>query len=59
MNLSNSQIHITSRALWASVHGICALSLADKLALTHSAPTEEIFYDLIDKYFAGLMLDDK
>ena len=59
MNLSSTQIKYTSRALWASVHGICALSLADKLALTKSEPAEDLIYELIDKYFAGLALEEK
>lgn len=59
MNLSSTQIHRTSRALWAGVHGICALALADKLALTQSEPAEELICELIDKYFAGLSLDDQ
>ncbi len=59
MNLNSRQIKCTSRALWASVHGICALALANKLALTQSEPAEELIYELIDKYFAGLALGDK
>lgn len=59
MNLDNSQIQKTSRVLWASVHGVCALALADKLALTKSDPTEELIQDLIDKYFTGLMQEQK
>jgi len=59
INLSSTQIQRTSRVLWASVHGICALALADKLALTQSDPAEELISELIDKYFAGLALEDK
>ncbi len=59
MHLSSAQIQRTSRALWASVHGICALALADKLALTQSDPAEELICELVDKYFIGLSLDDK
>jgi AcrR family transcriptional regulator len=59
MNLSSTQIQCTSRALWASVHGICALALADKLSLTKSEPAEDLIYELIDKYFAGLELNVK
>lgn len=58
MNLSNTQIQKTSRVLWASVHGICALALADKLALTQSDPAESLIQDLINKYFTGLMQED-
>lgn len=54
VNLSPLQIQTTSRALWASVHGICALSLSNKLALTQSNPAEDLIYDLINKYFIGL-----
>ncbi len=59
MNLSSTQIQRTSRALWASVHGICALALADKLALTRSDPAEKLIRELIDKYFIGLTLEGK
>jgi len=57
MNLNSAQIQLTSRALWASVHGICALALANKLALTQSESAEELIHELIDKYFAGLALE--
>lgn len=53
MNLDNIQIQTTSRVLWASVHGICALSLANKLALTQSAPAETLIEELINNYFIG------
>lgn len=55
MGLSEIQIKITACVLWASVHGICALALSDKLALTKSEPAEKLIYDLIDKYFIGLI----
>lgn len=59
MELSKIQMQKTARVLWASVHGICALALADKLALTQSDPAEALIHDLIDKYFTGLMQKTK
>ena len=59
MNLSSSQMKSTARALWASVHGICALALANKLDLTQSESAEELIHELIDKYFVGLALEGK
>lgn len=57
MSLNSTQIQRMSRTLWASVHGVCALALADKLALTQSDPAEELIRELIDKYFIGLTID--
>ncbi len=54
-DLTNEQMQKTARVLWASVHGICALALANKLALTKSEPEEALIEDLIDKYYAGLL----
>lgn len=59
MDLSKAQMQKTARVLWASVHGICALALADKLALTQSDPAEALIQDLMDKYFTGLMQEAK
>lgn len=52
--LNKKQVQCTSRSLWASVHGICALSLAGKLALTKSSPAEDLIHELVDKYSIGL-----
>lgn len=54
LKMSKIQIQRSSRVLWASVHGICALSLTGKLSITKSSPAEELIHDLIDKYFIGL-----
>ncbi len=54
LRLSKIQIQRSSRALWAGVHGICALSLAGKLSATGSSTAEELIHDLIDTYFTGL-----
>jgi AcrR family transcriptional regulator len=54
LSLSETEIKVASRTLWASVHGICALSLSGKLHLTASPPAEILINDLIDKYFRAL-----
>lgn len=59
VNLNSRQMQTTSRVLWASVHGICALALGGRLVLTQSDSTEALINDLIGKYFSGLMQDGK
>lgn len=44
----------TARVLWASVHGIASLAVADKLANVTNARAEVMLDDLIRTYIAGL-----
>ena len=44
----------TARVLWASIHGICALTLTNKLTLVGVETTESLTAALIDNYIAGL-----
>lgn len=43
-----------ARVLWASVHGIISLSLADKLAIVTTASAGRLIDDLLDTYLTGL-----
>lgn len=44
----------TARVLWASIHGICALTLTHKLRLVGVETVEDLTESLIDNYVAGL-----
>ncbi len=44
----------TARVLWASIHGICALTLTHKLRLVGVETVEDLTESLIENYVAGL-----
>ncbi len=44
----------TARVLWASIHGICALTLTNKLRLVGVETVEDLTEDLIENYVTGL-----
>ncbi len=44
----------TARVLWASIHGICALTLTNKLTLVGVETTEGLTDSLVENYIAGL-----
>ncbi|WP_282604487.1 TetR/AcrR family transcriptional regulator [Pelagibius sp. Alg239-R121] len=44
----------TARVLWASIHGICALTLTNKLTLVGVETVEGLTDSLIENYVAGL-----
>ena len=47
----------TARVLWASIHGICALTLTNKLRLVGVETVEDLTESLIENYVAGLKRD--
>lgn len=53
---SKRQNAIIARTLWSSVHGICILSLSDKLAITHSSSAKGMIDSLITNYLAGVQM---
>lgn len=47
--------HLAARALWSGVHGICVLSLSDKLSSAGQVPVAGLLDSLLDNYLAGYM----
>lgn len=52
-NSSQDDRHQASRVLWASVHGICALSIDDKLFAQETVLGEEMISSLITNYLGS------
>lgn len=46
----------TAKALWASIHGICALALSGKLDVVGAKSVQVLMDDLIDNYLRGIAL---
>jgi hypothetical protein len=51
---SEAERQRAARALWAGVHGITALSTADKLSVVTPETAERLIDDLVATYLAGL-----
>lgn len=49
-----AELRQTARVLWASIHGICALTLTNKLTLVGVETPESLTSSLIENYIAGL-----
>ncbi|TQV76222.1 TetR/AcrR family transcriptional regulator [Denitrobaculum tricleocarpae] len=49
-----AELRQTARVLWASIHGICALTLTNKLTLVGVETAESLTAALIENYIAGL-----
>lgn len=45
-----------AKALWASIHGICALGLSGKLDVVGAKSVQVLMDDLIDNYMKGLLI---
>ena len=58
-NHSSEKITHTSRALWCSVHGICALAVTSKLESSDAAYIQGLTDSLIKYFLAGLTLELK
>ncbi len=46
--------HLSAQVLWASIHGICVLSLSGKLDSINAESTEVLVSDLLKTYLRGL-----
>lgn len=46
-------VRLAARALWSGVHGICVLSLSDKLSSAGQVPVAALLDSLLDNYLAG------
>ena len=55
-HLRDAEIGEIATALWSGVHGICILSLTDKLHLGSSASLQRLTDILIDNFLAGLQV---
>lgn len=52
--VTNQEVALSARTLWASVHGICALGLSKRLQITSSGDPEKLIQNLVNRYFAAL-----
>ncbi len=52
-NANSKEIQQTSRTIWASVHGICALSIDDKLFHQHKIDSKEMINSLLEHYLTA------
>lgn len=50
---SDAQVQLAARALWGGVHGICALGLNGKLAVTGEVNVKALVDSLIKNYLVG------
>lgn len=54
VNDNKRQAHRTARVLWASIHGICILSLSRKLDLVDSESAKTLAKSFVENYVKGL-----
>ncbi|MDH3690204.1 MAG: WHG domain-containing protein [Gammaproteobacteria bacterium] len=53
---SRKSISLAAQALWSGVHGICILSLTQKLGVAGKASVNEVADELIDNYLTGFSI---
>lgn len=53
-NTEGAALNAAAQALWSGVHGICILTLTDKLHMVGGQATEHLTDDLVVNYLTGL-----
>lgn len=52
--MTKKSAHDAARVLWAGLHGICALSLSQKLEYVEAKPMHALIDNFVDSYIRGL-----
>ncbi len=57
LKLDRQGLKLAASTLWSGVHGVCDLSVGDKLSLSGNTKPEELIDSLIERYISGLVHD--